>query len=175
METRTFPRLLIAVVIVVIACVPLTGGVREEREPHITSGKNTSVSDLLHRLNLIETAGADLHSGQYFVKVYRVPQGEECDVDNDLCKGRDLLISVASLDLYGDHALHRVTGLAEWKFIEWKVYAEFDGPGYFTSFVVEITPKAGVTFTECRNRRSGAGKHLTFEVNPWEISCTYGR
>jgi len=118
---------------------------------HPSSEQNTELSRLLSRLSLIQTAGLTHGSGQFFVKIFAVSKGEECDVHSNLCEGVDLLVSVRSPDLYGDHALYKITGLQDWKFVTWNQYAEEDSPEHFTSFDVSGRWKGGHPTLSCRN------------------------
>lgn len=139
--------------------------------PGITAERNTELSGLVGRLELVSTAGADRGSGQYLVRIFRVPIGEECDVPTDLCRGSDLLVSVASLDLYGDHALYRFTGLERWEFRGWESYAEFDNREHFTSFRVAITTRDGGEFRGCGGGAAPSESGILVRVNPWEVAC----
>lgn len=161
---------------IVATTVVLFGdGLPKEGKDLITSEKNTALSELIYGLNLVSTAGTDAKTGAFFLKVYRVPQGGECDTNSDRCKGVDLLVSAASLDLDGDNALYRIGGLSNWEFVEWKKYAEFDSPESTTSFTVKVSLKAGKTLSQCRKTASNAGDYVTFAVNPWKISCEFAR
>ena len=140
---------------------------------HVRSEFNTQDSDLMSRLHLRETAGFEHGTGQYFVKLFVVPRGEECDVDGTLCEGRDLFISVSSPDLGGDHALSRISGMQDWDFVKWRSFAEYDAPEYFTSFDVTITMRPGQMLSECKGARPGGSRTVSFRVSPWKLTCEY--
>ncbi len=137
----------------------------------VTTERNSRSSDFVYRLGLVSTAGTDAKTGAFFIKIYRLPQGSECDTGGASCKGVDLIVSIASLDLGGDNALYRITGLANWDFVGWKGYAEYDAPEYSTSFTVKVSMKPGKTLSECQSGPSRSGDRVTFSVNPWKLTC----
>lgn len=168
-------RLATVVMLLLISCFTIgLGAAGKGKGSHLVSERNTELSDLLSRLELLESAGTGHLTGQYFVKLYEVSRGEECDSESDLCEGTDLLISVRSPDLFGDRALYRVKGLSKWRFKGWTQYAQVDGPEHYTSFTVFLQTRDGRPIPECGKAKPDGENSVTIQVNPWKIRCNYG-
>jgi hypothetical protein len=146
---------------------------RKEKSGHLVAERNSELSYLLSRLVLQQTAGDTDATGAYLVKIFDVSRGEECDVQGEMCEGFDLVISVTSLDILGDKALYQVKGLKNWKFAGWKTYADYDEPGYSTSFRVSVETRDGKPIRECGKPLPGKNQTILLSVNPWKISCEY--
>jgi hypothetical protein len=154
-------------------CSLAVSGAASGAQGHLHTERNSKLSYLLSRIVLKETAGSSNDTGQYFVKLFELPRGEECDVEGSQCEGFDLLISVSSLDLLGDKTLFQFGKLARWEFLGWSSYAEYDAAGYFTSFKVSVQTRDGKPLRECGHRESVERSVIKVEVNPWEIKCAY--
>jgi|GEM_PF-2391611 hypothetical protein len=166
-------RVGVCLFLLVASCSPAKSGASKGKKGNLLIERNSELSMLLSRIVLKEKAGTTNETGQYLVKLFEVPRGEECDVGGSLCEGIDLVISVSSLDLNGDKAVYRVQNLANWDFKAWKTYAEYDSPEYFTSFEVSVESRDGKPLAECERAPSGRTGTILFRVNPWKVTCAY--
>jgi len=166
-------RIFLPLPLLLCLCSPALGAAKKVGSGHLVSERNTDLSYLLSRLILQQTAGTTHETGAYKVKIFQVSRGEECDVEGDMCDGFDLVISVSSLDLYGDKALYQVKGLKSWKFEGWTKYADYDSPEYSTSFRVSIVTGDGKPIKGCGKPPAGKNQAILLSVNPWKISCEY--